>query len=143
MILLGPASRGKTFAAAAVLRAAAGSGSRAFIHFPGLVGALLDPARRPTAFQAAKGTRLVVFDEIGGGYVKPGGLIEPLFEEIIFWRHGEFRPTIFTSNMSLEEFRDHFSDRVVDRIREWGPVYVVGGASLREAYRPARRPEAV
>jgi len=145
LVLLGPASRGKTFAAAAVLRAAAGWGSRSFIHFPGFVGALLDPARRPTALEAAKTTRLVILDEIGGGYIKPGGLVEPLFEEIIFWRHGEFRPTIFTSNLTGDEFSAQFSDRVIDRIREWGPVWACGGPSLRERYHPAQsvqRPEA-
>jgi DNA replication protein DnaC len=145
LVLLGKASRGKSFAATAILRAQANRGDLRFFHFPSIVGALLDPERRKTTLEEAKESRLVVFDEIGGGFVKPGGLAEMLFEEIIFWRHGEFRPTIFTSNLTGDEFAGQFSDRVIDRLREWGPVWACGGPSLRERYQPAQtapRPEA-
>ncbi len=137
LVLLGKASRGKSFAATAILRAAVDRGSRRFFHFPSMVGALLDPERRKATLAEAKESRLVVFDEIGGGFVKTGGLVEPLFEEIVFWRHGEFRPTIFTSNLTADEFKTQFSDRVIDRIREWGPVFACGGPSLRLPYQPA------
>jgi DNA replication protein DnaC len=135
LTLLGGSGGGKSFAAAAVLRAAARSGSRKFIYFPSLIGALLDRDQRKAALAEAKETRLVVFDEIGGGYVKQGGLIAPLFEEIIFWRHGESRPTIFTSNLTEEEFKANLSDRVIDRIKEWGPVFRVTDPSFRQRYR--------
>jgi len=135
MTLLGGSGGGKSFAATAVLRAAAGSGSRRFIYFPSLIGALLDPSQRQAALLEAKNTRLVVFDEIGGGYVKKDGLVAPLFEEIIFVRHGEFRPTIFTSNLTDSEFKASLSDRVIDRIKEWGPVFRVTDPSFRQRYR--------
>jgi len=144
LVLLGKASRGKSFAATAILRHAANHGDRRFFHFPSMVGALLDPERRKATLAEAKESRLVVFDEIGGGFVKPGGLAEMLFEEIIFWRHGEFRPTVFTSNLTGDEFAAQFSERVIDRIREWGPVWACGGPGLRERYQPAQtaqRPE--
>ncbi len=139
LTLLGESGDGKSFAAAAVLRAAAGAGSRKFIYFPSLIGALLDSEQRKGALAAAKETWLVVFDEIGGGYVKKDGLVAPLFEEIIFWRHGEFRPTIFTSNLTDKEFADSLSDRVIDRLREWGPVYNVTDRSLRIPYQQSKR----
>jgi len=135
LTLLGGSGGGKSFAATAVLRAAAGSGSRKFIYFPSLIGALLDRDQRKAALAAAKETRLVVFDELGGGYVKPGGLVAPLFEEIVFWRHGESRPTVFTSNLTDEEFKANFSDRIIDRLREWGPVFRVTDPSFRQRYR--------
>lgn len=138
LVMLGKASRGKSFAATAILRWARHDGDRRFFHFPSMIGALLDPERRKTTLDQAKESRLVVFDEIGGGFVKPGGLAEMLFEEIIFWRHGEFRPTIFTSNLTGDEFAAQFSERVIDRIREWGPVWACGGPSLRERYQPAQ-----
>ena len=135
LTLLGGSGGGKSFAATAVLRAAAGSGSRKFIYFPSLIGALLDRDQRKAALAEAKETRLVVFDEMGGGYVKQGGLVAPLFEEIIFWRHGESRPTLFTSNLTDEEFKANFSDRIIDRIKEWGPVFRVTDPSFRQRYR--------
>lgn len=144
LVLLGKASRGKSFAATAILRWARHHGDRRFFHFPSMVGALLDPERRKTTLEQAKESRLVVFDEIGGGFVKPGGLAEMLFEEVVFWRHGEFRPTILTSNLTGDEFAAQFSERVIDRIREWGPVWACGGPSLRERYQQAQslqRPE--
>ena len=60
LTLLGGPGGGKSFAATAVLRAAAGSGSRKFIYFPSLIGALLDRDQRKSALAAAKETRLLL-----------------------------------------------------------------------------------
>ncbi len=138
LTFLGGSGGGKSFAATAVLRAAAGRGSRKFIYFPGFVGALLDPGQRKAALQEAKDTWLVVIDEIGLAYVKKDGLVLPLLEEIIFVRHGEYRPTVITSNLTNSEFKTSLSDRIIDRLKEWGPVFNITDPSFRQRY-DARR----
>jgi DNA replication protein DnaC len=108
------------------------SGGRRFLHFPALCGALLDSQRRAEALEAAKRTRFIVLDDFGAEYVKEGGLLEVLVDEIICHREAEILPTIITTNLTRDKLKDRLSDRIIDRFHGgWGRVFAVTGASLR------------
>src|SRR5690606_41573051 len=46
-------------------------------------------------------------------------------------RHEMRRPTVITSNLSPEEFRQRYGERIADRIRQMGLVVLCVGESLR------------
>ena len=95
------------------------------------MGTTLTEQRVRVALEQAKGTWLVVFDDIGVEYVKEGGLVEAFFDEIVWHREGNEQPTIFTTNLTAEQLKERLSDRILDRLRGWGTVCAVGGPSLR------------
>jgi DNA replication protein DnaC len=130
LLLSGPTGTGKTYGACALLNALPGWG-RFFWHFPALCGALLDPGRRRAALESAKEVPLLVLDDLEP-VLKPDILIIFL-DEIIVHREGEILATVITTNATPAELREHLSDRVTDRLREWGDVFAVGGPSLRGA----------
>lgn len=129
LVLLGDTGVGKTTAAIAAIRHI---GYGVYAYFPALCGALLDPQRRVDALFRVQTARFCVLDDIGTEYVKEGGLIDAFWDEIIWRREAEVLPTILTTNLTPEQLKVRFSDRIVDRLRgEWGRIYVVPGKSLR------------
>jgi DNA replication protein DnaC len=141
LILAGPTGVGKTVAAATVLRDLLfrdiwnPQNLGWFFFFPALCGALLshDPHGSRNAMNRVLHERLAVLDDFGGEYVKPGGLLEAHIEEIVWTRHVEIRPTIITTNLTLNDLRQRLSDRVMDRLRDWAEFFPIAGPSLREA----------
>ena len=130
-VLMGATGTGKTYASVALLRSATRFGWR-FWYFPALVGAWLDSDRRADALRSALHTELVVLDDFGAEYVKHGGLVEALVDELIWTREAETLPTVITTNLTQDELRAKLSDRLVDRLRgEWGWLYAVSGPSER------------
>ena len=130
LVLSGPTGVGKSFAAVAALRAMAGG--RRFFYFPSLCGAWLDGDRRKEALERAETTRTAVFDDFGTEYVKRGGLLEALLDEVVWHREANDLPTIITTNLTSEELKGRLSDRIIDRLRGgWGRVFECPGESLR------------
>jgi DNA replication protein DnaC len=86
---------------------------------------------------------LCVLDEAG---VSGGGRDEyPALHEILDHRFSEFKPTIITSNNTLEQLRESLGPRLVDRFRQAAfRVLVFAGAShrseLREHYLDTETP---
>ncbi len=156
LVLMGPTGTGKSWAAAAGLRAwhSEHPGSTyarlfpdlednaaddryihrgQFVYFPALCMALLDPQRRPEAMAVGQLKGLVVFDDFGTEYVKSGGLLEAFVDELIWYREGHLLPTILTTNLDEAAFRQRLSERIVDRLRgEWGHIFQCPGESLRK-----------
>lgn len=132
-VLMGATGTGKTYASVALLRAATNQWWR-FWYFPALVGAWLDSDRRGAALKSALETDLVVLDDFGAEYVKQGGMVEALVDELIWTREAEMLPTVITTNLTLDELRTKLSDRLVDRLRgSWGWLYAVTGPSERQS----------
>jgi DNA replication protein DnaC len=134
LLLLGPTGVGKTWAAVAAMRECyqARVKGRWFFYFPALASRLLDNERRGDALQLACSRYFVVFDDLGTEYQKEGGLLVSLLDEIFWKREGNRLPTIITSNLTPEQFKERMSDRIVDRLRgDWGRVVTVPGESLR------------
>lgn len=129
LMLVGPTGVGKTFAAAAALRALRAGGR--FWPWPAASGALLDPARRGEALQQVKSTSFLVLDDLGAEFQKEGGLVQAFLDEIIDHRYGNELATAITSNLTADDLKTHLSARIVDRLREWGTVFECPGESLR------------
>lgn len=131
LVLAGPTGVGKSYAAAALLRAV--PLPRRFFDFPCLCGALVDPERRREALDEAKRSQLAVFDDFRVEQMKTGGgLLQILVEEILSHREGQQLSTLITTNLTVEELKERLTDRIVDRLRgEWGRLYAVPGQSLR------------
>jgi len=71
--------------------------------------------------------------DLGVEYLKPGGLLEVMLDEIVWRRENLALATIFTTNLSPEELRDRLSDRIISRLRGWGKTMRVNGPDLRES----------
>lgn len=129
LILSGPPGTGKTTAAVAALRTV--NHPWGFCFFPRLVRELLDPEQRMATMARARTRSLVVWDDFGLEYLRPGGAAVALIEELIWERHGNRRPTIITTNLTTAMLAKRCSARIVDRLRSWGPLYAITGPSLR------------
>jgi hypothetical protein len=135
LVLCGQTGIGKTFAAAWGLLQAPPPG-RTFVYFPALCAGLMDPDRRPAARALALHARTLVCDDFGAEYLKAAGsFLEGQIDEVIWTREAECRPTVFTTNLSLDALRARVSDRTYDRWRAWGRLYEVPGVSRRAARR--------
>lgn len=131
LVFTGPTGVGKTWAAAAALRAAYGK-PRRFWYFPALCGALLNPDTRSESLERAKQAPFAVFDDFGVEYVKEGGLIDAFLDEIIWHREANYLATIITTNLTTDALKQRLPARLVDRLAgEWGHVYECPGESLR------------
>lgn len=72
--------------------------------------------KAPDPIPVAKSTGLFVLDEFG---VCGGGKDEfPMLYEIFDHRHCEQKPTIITSNLSMEEIREALTPRLADQVHE-------------------------
>ena len=135
LVLAGPTGVGKTYAAVSILRALSRTDTlprhRRFVYFPGACAALLDPDRRAEMLARLTGTSLLVLDDFGVEYVKEGGLLDALTDEIIWHREAHELPTVITTNLTANLLRDRCSDRVMDRLRGWGAIVECPGESLR------------
>jgi len=76
-------------------------------------------------------TPRLVIDDLGGEYLDKGGFYASLLDEIVNERQAESKPTIMTTNLNAEAFKERYGERIVDRIREGGRFVGCGDQSLR------------
>jgi DNA replication protein DnaC len=57
--------------------------------------------------------------------------IQALIESIIDYRYRHEKPMIITTNLSKQNFMERYSERIIDRLREWGVFYSTDEKSLR------------
>jgi DNA replication protein DnaC len=127
LLLMGAPSIGKSYAAVAALRAAPKT-SRRWWYFPDLVqfGEVGDEARA-----LARRVYFAVFDDFGAEYFKKGGQFEAHIDALLAHRHGNLLPTIITTNLDRDDFRNNVSERIRERLVEWAKVYECTGQNLR------------
>lgn len=136
--LIGPTGVGKTWALVAGFRRQAVWGEGGNVYFPAaaLVRALMREGSDAVLQQCLEAEALWI-DDLGGCYVKEGGVSESGIEEIFIEREAEERAVYFTSNLTITALFDLLGDRVADRLRgEWGNIVSLPGASLRRKPRP-------
>lgn len=131
LVLAGPTGTGKTWATVGALDAR--PQGAVLWYYPALCGAWLHHETRDEAMREAKGRRFLVLDDLGVEYTKDGGLVEAFLDELIWHREAEMRPTIITTNLTVDAMKQRLSARIMDRLRGWGAVYAVPGDSLRES----------
>jgi len=131
LVLCGSTGTGKSWAAAAALRRFHPPLST-FFYWPELCAKLLQSSDRAAALAAATAPGLIVFDDLGAEYYKENGFLAAQVDSILWRRHANIFPTIITTNLSPEELRERFSDRIIDRLLpEWTSIYELTHESLR------------
>jgi len=73
---------------------------------------------------------LLALDDLGAEFADTKGMFSVLVDALVDARHSELRPTVLTTNLKVEAFRQRYGDRVVDRIRD-GRFYQCAEGSLR------------
>jgi DNA replication protein DnaC len=133
LVLLGPPGCGKTWSVCAATHAWP-EHSAVFVEASSFVSELLhwtSASRREHPLDRAAEASFLAFDDLGFGFLKPGGFGESAIEELIHRRHAAMLPTILTSNWTPAQLARRLSPRSVDRLREWSDVVALTGPSLR------------
>jgi DNA replication protein DnaC len=72
---------------------------------------------------------LLVLDDLGAEYSE--GWVLTKVDAIIAERYNRCLPVIITTNMSTEQMREIYAERVIDRLRSTMQVVTFSGQSLR------------
>jgi DNA replication protein DnaC len=78
-------------------------------------------------------TKRLVVDDLGGEYLDKNGFYTGLLDELVNEREANKCPTIFTTNLNAQAFRDRYGERIYDRIKEGGRFVACGNVSMRKA----------
>ena len=130
LVLTGPTGTGKTSAACALVMELLPYLRRhqRFALASVLGRRLLDYHQADEAMREATTSSLLVLDDLNlGGNARALAMIE----EVIIAREAEGRALVVTSNLTPQQLRAVFSDRVVDRLRAWGDTVACTGPSFR------------
>lgn len=143
-LILGSAGSGKTVAAAEALLNSKmfwGSGdSKAWAYSPSEARFVLasDLARLSyfdsesvKKLDRAERYRWLVLDDVGGELVTDTWRSN--FTELILRRNSARLKTLITSNLTADEFKTRYDDRIISRIRGNGVVIISGTTDLRRA----------
>lgn len=79
---------------------------------------------------------LLILDDLGAEQITGNGWVDDRLYQIVSGRHGDMRPTIFTSNHTPAELLERLGARITDRIFELcGRSHIVNvtGPNLRQA----------
>ena len=60
----------------------------------------------------------MVIDDLGLEYMDKNGHFNSRLDEIIDERYSNYRPTVITTNLNAQAFKERYGARVIDRIRE-------------------------
>ncbi|MGH7388851.1 MAG: ATP-binding protein [Candidatus Rokuibacteriota bacterium] len=139
LVLAGPTGVGKTVALVCALRRVAVwcAGSCVYYSFPSLVRRLIgadDGEDAESAFEKCIDASHLFVDDAYAGYLKPDGLGEALWDEILTTREARDLITIVTTNFTRPRFEELAGDRVADRLAgPWGLWADLPGASRRRS----------
>jgi len=75
--------------------------------------------------------RHLVIDDLGTEYADAKGFFLSNLDGLIDARYADDLPTIITTNVAAEEFKQRYGDRIADRIRHTRGWVEIGGTSLR------------
>jgi DNA replication protein DnaC len=83
------------------------------------------------AFKSIVSVRALVIDDLGLEYLDQKDRYLSTMEEILSARYANRRPTLLTTNLTPEKFKERYGERLVSRINEDGAFVVCGGEDLR------------
>lgn len=136
IIFIGSCGSGKTHLASAIGNEVLGKGySVKFISAYEIYTAVLDSYRDFDGSEGAvtepyKYSSLLIIDDIGT--TPPTEKSKAVFHSIIEYRMNREKPTIFTSNLTLDELSDKLDARTIDRIPEGFKTILLQCASYRK-----------
>lgn len=73
----------------------------------------------------------LVLDDLGAEYLDGKGSFMVDLDELVDTYYGNRRPLIITTNLTADEFKKRYGNRVEDRIRECAQWITVTGSSMR------------
>lgn len=73
----------------------------------------------------------LVLDDVGLEYLDTKGWLLQAIDAFVDARYSQCRPTLFTTNLSAAQFKERYSGRVVDRMREGGQFFEFRAESMR------------
>ena len=123
-----------TLAVAVLLEYVAWGGSGFFVTMPGLLDSIFtlkagSPREWARFEQRLRETPLLVLDDLGAEHSE--GWVLTKVDAIIAERYNRCRPVIVTTNLSTEQLRGIYAERVIDRLRSTMQVVTFSGRSLR------------
>jgi DNA replication protein DnaC len=78
-----------------------------------------------------KAKRLVL-DDLGVEYLDEKGAYASILDALIDARYSSMRPTILTTNLTGQAFKERYGERIADRLRDEGSLFVaLGQTSMR------------
>lgn len=122
LILRGPAGTGKTSIAVSILKEVlALKRGCMMISMPSLLDIMLTLSKSDrVAFlnyeQKLRNIPLLLLDDFGAEYSK-SDWVHTKVESIIIGRYHDMKPVILTTNYNNDQTKDHYSERVIDRLR--------------------------
>lgn len=145
LLLLGPTGTGKTYQAYAALRLAVckprpvrGVGYRAdawkAATHADLLASMRPAGRDHNAEQVLKDLRdlpLLLIDDLG--VAKNSEWVEDITYRLINSRYEHMKPSIFTSNLAIDQLKDALGDRITSRLAETCVRVALTGADRRRA----------
>lgn len=78
-----------------------------------------------------KRARVVVVDDLGAEIADPKGHWKKTFNALFNAWYSSLAVVVITTNLTVEQFRDKYGERVADRLRERGRFVEIGGTSVR------------
>ena len=138
--LWGDVGRGKTGLAVGIARRQLemGVGSLLFVSVPDLLSELRDTYNSDTSelniINRYADVPLLILDDLGAEQAKNTEWIEDRLYQVINRRHGEMKPTIITSNLSLRQLSHRIGIRNTERVRELcgDNIIEIRGSNLRD-----------
>lgn len=129
MLLLGSVGTGKTHLSIAFMRKLAAVNIYCRYTTEHNLLSLYDQ-KKYNDFEAFKNVDVLVLDELGKRKLQDWQMIQ--IEELLSHRYNNALPTIYITNLEIEEFKAFVGDRVTDRLKEnkVHPI-VMDGESLR------------
>jgi DNA replication protein DnaC len=85
----------------------------------------------PDKFETFAEPERLVIDDMGVEYADQRGSFLADIDELINLRWSSERGTLITTNLSMDEFKERYEERIADRIRDRGGWVNVGAESLR------------
>lgn len=77
------------------------------------------------------GADRLVIDDMGVEYLDEKGAYLSLLDEVLNARYDGMRPTVMTTNLDAQTFKERYGVRLADRIREVGKFIPVATESMR------------
>lgn len=75
----------------------------------------------------------IVIDDLGSEYNDKAGFLQTMVDSLMDARYSEYRPILITTNLNAQAFKERYSERVADRIREGGSFFEFRAESMRRA----------
>jgi hypothetical protein len=83
------------------------------------------------SYRQVKKAGLLVIDDLGGEYVDDKGWFVRALNAVIDARYSACLKTVLTTNLTAQQFKATYGERIADRIRESGKWWDIGGQSVR------------